>query len=196
MGSHRTSIADTEKALAANRKDDKNDALINTSNEEFYRSKAMFVWWMLRDMIGAEAFKKALAAYRPAEDKDPAYMQHLLEAQSKRDLQWFFDGWVYRDRGLPDLRVQSAFTRPTTGGGYVLTVTVENLGDSGAEVPITVRIEGGEISRRLEVHAKAKVLIRIDCASTPQEVVINDGSVPESDTSNKGFKIEIPATVR
>jgi hypothetical protein len=196
MGSHRTSIADTEKALAANRKDDKNDALINTSNEEFYRSKAMFVWWMLRDMIGAEAFKKALAAYRPVEDKDPAYMQHLLEAQSKRDLQWFFDGWVYRDRGLPDLRVQSAFTRPTTGGGYVLTVTVENLGDAGAEVPITVRIEGGEISRRLEVHAKAKVLIRIDCASTPQEVVINDGSVPESDTTNNGFKIEIPATVR
>ena len=28
------------------------DALINTSIEELYRSKAMYVWWMLRDMIG------------------------------------------------------------------------------------------------------------------------------------------------
>jgi hypothetical protein len=196
MGAHRTAIADAEKTLAANRKDDTNDALINTSNEEFYRSKAMFVWWMLRDMIGEEAFKKALAAYHPEQDKDPAYMQHLLEAQSKRDLQWFFDGWVYHDRGLPDFRVQSAFTRPTTGGGYVLTVTLENLGDAGAEAPITVRIEGGEISRRVEVHPKAKVLVRIDCASTPQEVVVNDGSVPESDTSNNTFKIAIPATVR
>ena len=170
--------------------------MINTSNEEFYRSKAMFVWWMLRDMVGEEAFKKSLATYRPEQDKEPAYMQHLLEAQSKRDLQWFFDGWVYHDRGLPDFRVESAYTRPTTGSGYVVTITVENLGDVGAEVPVTVRMEGGEITKRLEVHAKAKVLIRIDCASPPQEVVVNDGSVPESDTTNNTYKIEIPATVK
>jgi hypothetical protein len=196
MGSHRTAIAETEKTLSANRKDDTNDALINTSNEEFYRSKAMSVWWMLRDMVGEEAFKKTLAAYHPEQDKDPAYMQHLLEAQSKRDLQWFFDGWVYHDRGLPDFRVESAFTRPSTGGGYVVTVTVENLGEVGAEVPVTVKIDGGEVTKRLEVHAKAKVLIRMDCPSTPQEVVVNDGSVPESDMSNNTFKIEIPAAVK
>jgi aminopeptidase N len=122
-------------------------------------------------------------------------MQHLLEAQSKRDLQWFFDGWVYHDRGLPDFRVESAYTRPTTGGGYVVTVTVENPGDVGAEVPLTMRIEGGEIVKRLEVHAKAKVLIRIECPSTPHEVVVNDGSVPESDSTNNTYKIEIPTTV-
>jgi hypothetical protein len=204
MGSHRTAIADVEKMLSAERNDtnkenDKaadNNALINSSNEELYRSKAMFVWWMLRDMAGEGAFKKALAAYHPEQDKDPAYLQHLLETQSKRDLQWFFDGWVYHDRGLPDFHVQSAYTRPTTGGGYVATVTVENLADVGAEVPITVRIDGGEINKRVEIHAKAKVLIRFDCVSTPQEVVINDGSVPESETSNNTFKIEIPASVR
>ncbi len=195
MGSHRTAIADTERA-AANRKDDTNDTLINTSNEEFYRSKAMFVWWMLRDMVGEEAFKKALATYHPEQDKDPAYMQHLFEVQSKRDLQWFFDGWVYHDRGLPDFRVESAYTRPTTGSGYVVTITVENLGDVGAEVPVTVRMESGEITKRIEVHAKAKVLIRMDCAATPQDVVLNDGSVPESDTSNNTYKIEIPAAVK
>ncbi len=199
MGPHRTAVADAEKTLAANRNNNDqtvdNGALISTNNEEFYRSKAMFVWWMLRDMTGEDAFKKALAAYRPEQDKDPAYMQHLLEAQSKRDLQWFFDGWVYHDRGLPDFRVESAYTRPTTGGGYVVTVTVENPGDVGAEVPLTMRIEGGEIVKRLEVHAKAKVLIRIECPSTPHEVVVNDGSVPESDSTNNTYKIEIPTTV-
>ncbi|HEX4427562.1 MAG TPA: hypothetical protein VH079_19330, partial [Terriglobales bacterium] len=194
MAPHRASIADVEKTLAANRKNDTNDALINTSNEEFYRSKAMFVWWMLRDMLGEQPLKKALAAYRPDQDKDPAYMQHLLETQSRRDLQWFFDGWVYHDRGLPQVRVESAYARAITGNGYVVTVTVENPGDVGAEIPLTLKMIEGEITRRLEVHAKAKVSVRIDCLSTPIEAVVNDGSVPQNDMSKNVFKIEIPAT--
>ncbi len=196
MASHRNAIADTEKTLAANHKDDAHDALINTSNEEFYRSKAMFVWWMLRDTVGDDAFKKALAAYHPEQDKDPAYLQHLFEAQAKRDLQWFFDGWVYHDRGLPDFRVESAFTRPATGNGYVATLSVENLGEAGAEVPVIVKMDGGEVTKRLEVPAKSKALVRIPCAATPQEVVVNDGSVPESDMSHNTFKIAVPAAVK
>jgi hypothetical protein len=193
MTPHRTSIADVEKTLASNRKSDAENALINTNNEEFYRSKAMFVWWMLRDMIGEQPLKKALAAYKPAQDKDPAYMQHLLEPQSGRDLQWFFDGWVYHDRGLPQIHVESAYARATTGNGYVVTVTMENPGDVGAEIPVTLKMIEGEITRRLEVHAKAKVSVRIDCLSTPIEVVVNDGSVPQSDLGKNTFKIEIPA---
>jgi aminopeptidase N len=123
-------------------------------------------------------------------------MQHLLETQSGRDLQWFFDGWVYHDRGLPQLRVESAYPRPTTNHGYVVTVTVENPGDVGAEVPLTLKMVEGEVTRRLEVHAKAKISVRIDCLSTPIEVVLNDGSVPEKDARKSAFKIEIPATVR
>jgi hypothetical protein len=192
MTPHTGSIADVEKTLATNRRSDNGDALINTSNEEFYRSKAMFVWWMLRDLIGEQPLKKALAAYRPDQDKDPGYMQHLLETQSGRDLQWFFDGWVYHDRGLPQIRVESAYARATTGNGYVVTVTVENPGDVGAEIPLTLKMAEGEITRRLEVHAKAKVSVRIDCLSTPVEIVVNDGSVPQNEVS-KPFKIEIPA---
>jgi hypothetical protein len=194
MAPHRASIMDVEKTLATNRKSDTDNALINTNNEEFYRSKAMFVWWMLRDMIGEPPLKKALASYRPDQDKDPAFMQHLLETQSGRDLQWFFDGWVYHDRGLPQIHVESAYARPTTGNGYVVTVTVENPGDVGAEIPLTLKMTEGEITRRLEVHAKAKVSVRIDCLSTPIEVAVNDGSVPDNDMSKNTFKIEIPAT--
>ncbi len=76
------------------------DSLIHTSVEEFYRSKAMYVWWMLRDMIGESALKQVLAAYRPDADTTPGYLQHLIEAQTKRDLGWFFDDWVYRDSWL------------------------------------------------------------------------------------------------
>ncbi len=34
------------------------NSLTNTSIEEFYRSKAMYVWWMLRDMVGDDAIKQ------------------------------------------------------------------------------------------------------------------------------------------
>src|SRR5207245_11738728 len=161
-----------------------NESMINTASEEFYRSKAMYVWWMLRDIAREEALKKALANYRPNQDKEPSYVQHLIEAQPKRDLEWFFDDWVYRDRGLPDFRVESVYPRPTVGGGYVVTVTVENLGDAGAEVPVTLRMEGGEATRRLEVQARSKASIRVEAASTPRDIVAHDGSLPESDTSS------------
>ena len=69
----------------------------------------MCVWWMLRDMVGDQALKKALASYRPEQDKEPSYMQKLIQAQTQKNLEWFFDDWVYRDRGLPDFKVESAF---------------------------------------------------------------------------------------
>ena len=193
MGLHRTAMANAEKAVAAEQKANaaSDQSLINTSTEEFYRSKAMYVWWMLRDMIGEAALKKALAEYRADQDREPSYMQHLLEAQANHDLEWFFDDWVYRDRGLPDFRVESAYPRPIVGGGYVVTVSVENLGDAGAEVPVTLQVEGGEVVKRLQVPAKSKATVRIEAPSTPQEVIVNDGSVPESDMSNNVFKIEM-----
>jgi hypothetical protein len=194
MGLHRTAIVDAEKVLAAehNQTTAASESLINANTEEFYRSKAMYVWWMLRDMIGDAALKKALATYHPDQDKESSYAQHLIEAQTHRDLEWFFDDWVYRDRGLPDFHVESAYPRATVDGGYVVTVTIENLGDAGAEVPVTLRLANGEVTKRLEVHAKSKASIRIEASSTPKEVVVNDGSVPESDGSNNVFEVPPP----
>ena len=195
MSLHRTAIADTEKAVAAEHSQNSaaSESLINTNSEELYRSKAMYVWWMLRDIVGDDALQKAMAAYHPDQDKAPAYLQHLIEAQSKRDLEWFFDDWVYRDRGLPDFHVESVYLRQTIHGTYMVTVSVENLGDAGAEVPVTVHTNSGELSKRLEVRAKSKNAIRIEVSTPPQQVVVNDGSVPESDMSNNSFKVETPA---
>jgi hypothetical protein len=194
MGQYRTAIVNSEKAIALAHLQNAaaNESLINTSIEEFDRSKAMYVWWMLRDMVGDAALKKALAAYHPDQDKEAAYLQHLVEAQTHRDLEWFFDDWVYRDRGLPDFRVESVYPRPKVDGGSILTVTIENVGDAGAEVPVILRMEDGEIIRRLEVRAKSKAAVRVDVATLPLEVVVNDGSVPESDLSNNVFKVQPP----
>jgi hypothetical protein len=208
MGLHRNAVADAEKTLAETGRQNpdadgagvttadavlqKRDSLIDTSIEEFYRSKAMYVWWMLRDMIGEDALKRALATYRSDGDTAPDYMQHLIEKQANRDLGWFFDDWVYRNAGLPDLKVASAYSRKMVGNNYVVTVTIENRGGAGADVPVTLTMVEGQVVKRLEVRANSRAVIRLEAASAPMEVKVNDGSVPENDISNNLYKIEMP----
>lgn len=187
---HRSALVRLEQPAPPPSENEADRSLVNTINEELYRSKAMCVWWMLRDMIGDSALKKALAAYRPEQDKDPSYMPRLIAAQTQRDLQWFFDDWIYRDHGLPDFKIESAFSRKLTTGSFIVTITLDNLGTAGAEVPILVKFAGGEATKRLEVRAKNKATIRVETPGLPREIVVNDGSVPESDTNNNTFKVE------
>ncbi|MGB6403496.1 MAG: hypothetical protein WBF26_11675, partial [Candidatus Sulfotelmatobacter sp.] len=195
MGVHRSALSAVEKdnenmTTAPRPEDEARRPLVNTVDEELYRSKAMCVWWMLREMVGEPALKKALASYRPDEDNEPSYMQRLIQAQTKKDLEWLFDDWVYHDRGLPDFKIESAFTRQTAPGAYILTITVNNLGAAGAEVPLTVKFTGGEVTQRLVVRGKSNGVIRVEVPKPPEEVSVNDGSVPESGTTNHVFKIE------
>ena len=199
MGLHRSALSAVEteqkKQTSTPRSEDEvARSLVNTTDEELYRSKAMCVWWMLRDMVGEPALKKALASYHADEDKEPSYLQRLIQVQTKRDLEWFFDDWVYRDRGLPEFKIESAFVRKTMPGAYVLTVTVSNLGVGGAEVPITVKFAAREVTERLVVRGKSNGVIRVEVPKPPEEVVVNDGSVPESGTTNHVFKIEASDT--
>ena len=189
LNAHRTPLVEAEKTIKPG--DDASHSLINAPDDLYLQTKAMNVWWMLRDMLGDHPLG-FLLDYHASEDHDAAYMQRLIEKQTHRDLQWFFDDWVYRDRGLPDFRVDSVYPRPIVDGGFMVTISIENLGNAGAEVPIILRTESEEIIKRLEVHAKSKAAIRVQTASIPVEVVINDGSVPESDVSNNVFKVPQP----
>ncbi|MGD0547265.1 MAG: hypothetical protein ABR991_05490, partial [Terracidiphilus sp.] len=68
----------------------------------YYRTKAAYVLWMLRDLAGDAALSAALRAYDPANGKS---FEQLLEAASRPDLAWFFADWVDADKGLPDLSI-------------------------------------------------------------------------------------------
>ena len=168
--------------------------LATTFDETYYRSKAAYVWWMLRDMVGDDALKQAIRKYRAEDDnnKDPKYVEHLIEAAAKRDLSWFFDDWVYQDRGLPDVHVRSVHPWKTENGVQIVTVTLENLGNAGAEVPFTIICEGGEITKRIEVRAKGIATTRVELPGTASEIVVNDGGVPESDLTNNVFRVPAP----
>ena len=175
-------LQDAEKQPAAH-------GLATSADSVMYRAKAMFVWWMLRDMVGDTAVQRAIKLYRAADDKSPSYMPDLITKEAHRDLSWFFDEWVYRDRGLPDFRVVTAFPRQTLGNLYVVALTIENTGAVSAEVPVIVRTAQGDRIKRLLVRAHDKTVDRIEVPALPTEVIVNDGSVPESDMSNNSFPI-------
>jgi hypothetical protein len=198
LGVHRDAFVDAEKERSTSSSKDgaeksagKNvgQPLATTFDETFYRSKAAYVWWMLRDMVGDDALKQAIAKYRADEDKDPKYVERLIEAAAKRDLGWFFDDWVYQDRGLADLRVQSAHPWKTDKDVQFITITLENRGDAGVEVPFTISFEGGTITQRIEVRGKSTATTRVELKGAPSQIVVNDGSVPEGDVANNVFAV-------
>ncbi len=161
-------------------------SLIQASDDIYYRSKATAVLWMLRSVVGEQALKQALQQYRHSgkREQDPKEFQHVLEQTSQKDLGWFFDDWVYRDRSLPDLKILNVTThelpaRGSKAGGWMVAVEVQNDGAAVAEVPVTVRSGTLTATERLRVPGFSRAATRVVFEGTPTEVLVNDGSVPE-----------------
>jgi hypothetical protein len=160
-------------------------SLIQASDEVYYRTKAAAVLEMLRSIAGDDALRHALQLYREDKmDSDPKEFQRVLERTSRRELGWFFDDWVYRDRGLPDLSIASVTPREidqigNKGSGWLVAVEVRNDGGAVAEVPVTVRSGTLTATQKLRIPGRSSASTRIVFEGTPTEVLVNDGTVPE-----------------
>ncbi len=169
----------------------KSSSLVNTTSEVFFRTKAMYVWWMLREAVGQRVLLDSLQQYDPDVDKEPSYIQKLLEKNSHKDLEWFFDDWVYQDRGLPEFTASNGYARASLQGIYLVSATIENKGAAAAEVPVIVHTDKGDVPTRQRVPGHSKVAVRIEVGSRPIELTVNDGSVPEADRSDNITPIRI-----
>jgi hypothetical protein len=158
----------------------------------YYRAKATYVLWMLRDIAGDAALSAALRAYNPADDLSKGYgrdagpgpFEKLLEQASvRRDLSWFFLDWVDADKGLPDLAIDSVFPTPADAGNWLVAVNLSNDGYAAAEIPVTVRTASTSVTQRVLVPARGKAVQRILIQGKPTEVQLNDGTVPETQAS-------------
>jgi hypothetical protein len=162
----------------------------------YYRTKAAYVLWMLRDMVGDSALATALRGYDSALDQQVAgsssskldnstagpdsRFEKLLERASNRDLSWFFQDWVNADKGLPDLAIDGVFPETAAAGNTLVAVDVTNSGYASAEVPVTVSSAGLPVTHRLIVPSRSKATVRILVVGKPTQVQVNDGSVPET----------------
>jgi hypothetical protein len=158
----------------------------------YYRSKATYVLWMLRDVVSDATLSAALRAYNPAQDVSLGYgrdtaaspFQALLEqAGTRRDLSWFFASWVNADKGLPDLTIDSVFPSMEQAGNWLVSVSISNAGYAAAEVPVTVRSDTNSVTQRVMIPAHGKAIQRILILGKPTEVQVNDGTIPETQAS-------------
>ena len=165
--------------------------LPDATREVFYRNKAVAVLWMLRGLVGDDAMKKALAGLRsrPPSERSAKALKAALEATSGKDLAWFFNDWVFADKGLPELSILSAAARANpgrqgVGEGYLVVVEVRNEGAAAADVPVTVRSGDLTATERLRIPGHGTASTRIVFEGKPQQVEVNDGSVPEVSVSS------------
>jgi hypothetical protein len=170
----------------------------------YYRTKAAYVLWMLRDLAGDSTLSAALQAYNPANDltaqsasKDSgkpsgrSSFEKLLEGiGTHRDLSWFFADWVDADHGLPDLSIAGVFPSAAAAGNWLVAVDVANNSYAAAEVPVTVRSDSNSVTQRLLVPARGKAVQRILIQGKPIEVQVNDGTIPETQASVHVTKLE------
>jgi len=115
----------------------------------YYRTKATYVFWMLRNLAGDGALSAALRAYSPAEDaanglgpsSGSGYFEKLIEkAGLRRDLSWFFADWVDADKGLPDIAIDGVFPTPAAGPPPPIPHSTKEL--SAALPPGTQTVSG------------------------------------------------------
>ncbi len=158
----------------------------------YYRTKATYVFWMLRDLAGDSTLSAALRAYDPAADTNLGYLHDhgpgtfekiLEQASVRRDLGWFFADWVDADKGLPDLTIDSVFPSAAEAGNYLVAVNISNAGYASAEVPVTVRSLTNSVTQRVVVPGRGKAVQRLLILGRPTEVQVNDGTVPETEAS-------------
>ena len=169
----------------------------------FYRSKATYVLWMLRDIVGDATLSAALRAYDPVRDvgkgtareAGAGSFETLVEqAGERRNLGWFFNDWVDADKGLPDLSIESVFPTPQPAGNWLVAVNLSNSGYATAEVPVTVRSLQTSITQRVRIPPRGKVVQRVLIQGEPTEVQLNDGTVPETEASVHVTRLDAAST--
>jgi hypothetical protein len=155
----------------------------------YYRTKATYVFWMLREIAGDAALSAALRAYDPkldisqgyGRDTGPSSFEKLLEqAGPRQNLSWFFADWIDADKGLPDLTITSVFPVPAEADNWLVTVNIANSGYASAEVPVTVRSATNTVTQRVIVPARSTADQHLLILGKPTEVQVNDGTIPET----------------
>jgi hypothetical protein len=171
--------------------------LAQASSPVYFRTKAAYVLWMLRDLAGDTALSAALRAYYTVAGNSaaPSSFGKLLElAGTRGDLSWFFADWVDADKGLPDLSIAGVFPAFVSGEDWLVAVDMANAGYVQAEVPLTIRSGSGtdarSITRRIRIPARGKANERILIQGKPTEVQLNDGAVPETQASVHVTKLD------
>ncbi|MEE4272369.1 MAG: choice-of-anchor D domain-containing protein [Thermoanaerobaculales bacterium] len=137
-------------------------------------AKGSWVVWMLRHVIGDDAFFDAMAAYREANAGATATTDDLKEAMETAggmELDWFFDQWVYglyRPRYVYDWE-------ETDGPAVSLTVRQVQTNTGLFRMPMNIRVTttAGTEDHRVMLEAEAEQTVEIPLQASATDVELN-----------------------
>jgi aminopeptidase N len=159
--------------------------LARATSPVYYRGKATYILWMLRDIVGDDALAAALrasiaAAKSNSTDPLKSFQSALKTAAPRQNLDWLFSDWIEADHGLPELTIDKVFPNAVQSGNFLVSVTISNAGYAAAQVPVTVRSASNTTTDQVLVPAHGTITSRLLVQGAPTEVQVNDGTVPET----------------
>ncbi len=140
-------------------------------------AKGSWVVWMLRHVIGDDAFFDAVASYRAAGAGATATTGDLklaMETASGEDLDWFFDQWVY---GLYRPRYVYSWSN-VAGPAVELTVRQVQTNTGLFRMPMDIRVTttAGAEDHRVWFEAESEQTVTIPLSAVAAGVVIDPDS--------------------
>lgn len=141
-------------------------------------SKAAFVFHMLRQEVGEEAFELAIRRFWDRHRYTTAGWQDLqkaFEAVAERDLGWFFRQWLERP-GAPDVILHQAQALKKTdyrSGGYQVLLTLRQTEEIyRLSIPVQVLTADAAVTKQVRLDA-AEVDFQLDMADVPLAVIVD-----------------------
>jgi hypothetical protein len=137
-------------------------------------AKGSWVAWMLRHVIGDDAFFDAMASYRAANAEGTATtdeLQQAMEVAGEIDLDWFFDQWVYNPNRPRYLWSWEAVAGPAISLNVKQTQTNAGL----FKMPMNLRVTttAGTEDHTVWFEAEADQTIEIPLTAEATAVVLN-----------------------
>ena len=146
--------------------------------------KGGFVVHMLRETVGDEVFWRALNVYlneHKYQNTDVNTVKDVFENVSGKDLDWFFDQWLFK-AGYPELRVRQTYNAATRQ----LTLDVQQTQTPDSITPAIFRLPGVEVEIRT---AKGTINERVDITERSSRFVFKLDSRPLAVRFDKGERI-------
>jgi hypothetical protein len=136
--------------------------------------KAAMTFFMLRDLIGREAFDRGIRAFWEKQQFHVASWDDLrsaFESASGRDLKPFFDQWLKRS-GAPIVHIAGAKSE-RSGSGYRVTVALNQRPPAyRLRVPLAIRTEKGEEAHAVDLHS-AREEFTLHVSALPREITLD-----------------------
>lgn len=154
--------------------------------------KPAAAYYILRDYLGADMFRKALHEYMDrwhGKHPFPYDFFYSFNDATGEDLNWFWKPWFF-EKGFPDIAIKNVKTV-----NEEIDVDLEKVGSVPvpAEIKITYKDGSTESVRKnagIWSGGNSEYTVKVKSKKPVEKVELNTEYIPDSDASNNSFEIK------